>query len=144
MPFFTLLRQEHGRQYELLVGARVVFVVLSTGYIHSDEYFQNGKVYDLQWVALDAHNDGLGVETFLGAPIELFDHDNRLARLAAGRHDGDLNIKRLVQIPLPSLTKVNWYDHTFLGLYTTSITVSAHSFSSPSRRVTFSATRLLP
>ena len=45
---------------------------------------------DLQWVALDARNDGVGVGALLGALIELLDHDDLLACLAAGQHDGNL------------------------------------------------------
>ena len=44
MFLFALLRQEYGRLYALLVIARVVFAFLGTGYIHPDEYFQNGEV----------------------------------------------------------------------------------------------------
>ena len=45
---------------------------------------------DLQWVALNTGNNGMGVGALLGALIELLDHDDLLARLAAGQHDGDL------------------------------------------------------
>ena len=39
-----LLARGHGRIYAALVVARVIFAFFGTGYIHPDEYFQNGEV----------------------------------------------------------------------------------------------------
>lgn len=33
-----------GRIYRALVALRIIFAVLGTGYIHPDEYFQNGEI----------------------------------------------------------------------------------------------------
>ncbi|EKM57319.1 uncharacterized protein PHACADRAFT_255017 [Phanerochaete carnosa HHB-10118-sp] len=44
MSLFELFSQSYGRLYTLLVAARVVFAFVGTGYIHPDEYFQNGEV----------------------------------------------------------------------------------------------------
>ena len=52
---------------------------------------------DLQWVTLDASNDGVGEGPFLGALIELLDHDDLLACLTAGEHDGNLYTTLLIQ-----------------------------------------------
>ena len=44
----------------------------------------------LEWVTLDAGDDGMGVWPLLGALVELLDDDDLLAGLAALEDDGDL------------------------------------------------------
>ena len=54
------------------------------------ELLRTHALGDLQWVALDASNDSVGVGALLGALIELLDDNDLLARLTAGQNDGDL------------------------------------------------------
>lgn len=42
------------------------------------------------WVALDAGNNSMGIWSLLGAFVQLFDHDNLFAGLAALQDDCDL------------------------------------------------------
>ena len=54
------------------------------------ELLRTHALGDLQWVALDASNDSVGVRPLLGALIELLDDDHLLPRLAALEDDCDL------------------------------------------------------
>lgn len=38
------LGTDYAKAYRVLVALRIVFAFLGTGYIHPDEYFQNGEV----------------------------------------------------------------------------------------------------
>lgn len=40
----TALKRGHAQLYAALVIARIIFAFVGTGYIHPDEYFQNGEV----------------------------------------------------------------------------------------------------
>jgi hypothetical protein len=44
MPSFAISRNTYATLYAALVFVRFVFAFLGTGYIHPDEYFQNGEV----------------------------------------------------------------------------------------------------
>ena len=46
---------------------------------------------DLERVALNAGNDGVGVRALLGAVVVLLDDDNLLTGLATSKNDGDLS-----------------------------------------------------
>lgn len=44
MPAQSVFRASPGRLYVGLILLRVLFAFLGTGYIHPDEYFQNGEI----------------------------------------------------------------------------------------------------
>lgn len=44
MPSLAIFRNIYAKVYVVLVLARFVFAFIGTGYIHPDEYFQNGEV----------------------------------------------------------------------------------------------------
>ena len=58
------------------------------------ELLRTHALGDLQWVALDAGNDGVGVGALLGALVELLDYDDLLARLTALQNNCNLQNER--------------------------------------------------